>query len=145
MATGTDGSATAAGAAADAAAGATAGGAINRRSRPNAPIGIGSASPRAFGGRPLCTAEGAQGVHWKDPKRAASHRRSSVMRLTARQRTMPPPNATKCSSVLPSRPTHRPSSQWCSSLLICAPVLRAITASANISNGCRYCLQKSLA
>ena len=142
VAIGTDGSATAAGAAA---AGATAGGAIKRCSRPNAPIRIGSASPRAFGGRPRCAAEGAQGVHWMDPKRAASHRRSSVMRLTARQRTMPPPDAIRCSSVLPSRPTHRPSSHGCSSLLICAPCLRAITASANINNGCRYCLQKSLA
>ena len=46
-----------------------------------------------FGGRPLCAAERAQGVHWQDPKRAASHRRSSVMCLTARQRTMPPPDA----------------------------------------------------
>ena len=82
VAIGTDGSATAAGAAA--AAGAPAGGAIKRCSRPSAPIRIGSASPRAFGGRPRCTAEGAQGVNWKDPKRAASHRRSSVMRLTAR-------------------------------------------------------------
>ena len=67
------------------------------------------------------------------------------MRLTARQRTMPPPDAIRCSSVLPSRPTHRPSSHWYSSLLRCAPGLRAITASANISNGWRYCLQKSLA
>ena len=46
--------------------------AIKRCSRPNAPIRIGSASSRAFGGRPRCTAEGAQGVQWKDPKRAAT-------------------------------------------------------------------------
>ena len=56
VAIGTDGSATAAGAV----AGAPAGGAIKRCSRPNAPIRIGSASPRAFGGRPRCTAEGAK-------------------------------------------------------------------------------------
>ena len=42
----------------------------------HAPTRIGSATSPALGGRPRCTVEGAQGVQWKDPKRAAGNRRS---------------------------------------------------------------------